>query len=86
MMKKSAVRKSMTYTINLTKIDGDGAFPCPKCGAIISPDDETEETYTIVETKVKNDELAELVLMCNKCGSKIQLTGFLLPSEENRSK
>ncbi|MDH5459873.1 MAG: hypothetical protein OEW71_02405 [Candidatus Bathyarchaeota archaeon] len=83
MMKKPAVKKGMTYTIDLTTIDGDGAFPCPKCGVIISPDDETEETYTIVETKVKNDELVELILMCNKCRSKIRLTGFLSQPKES---
>jgi predicted RNA-binding Zn-ribbon protein involved in translation (DUF1610 family) len=77
MMKKATVKKSINYTIDLTKIDGDGAFPCPKCGTIISPDDETEESYQIVETKVKDDELAELVLTCNKCGSTIKLVGFL---------
>lgn len=86
MMKKPAVKKGRTYTIDLTRIDGDGAFPCPKCGVIISPDDETEETYAIVKTKVKNDELAELILTCNKCGSKITLTGFLSQSEETKSK
>jgi len=77
MMKKATAKKSMMYTVDLTKIDGDGAFPCPKCGSIISPDDESEETYQIVETKVKNDELAELMLTCNKCGSTIKLVGFL---------
>ena len=77
MMKKAAVRKDSIYTIDLTKIDGDGAFPCPKCGTLISPDDESEETYHIVETKVKNDELAELLLTCNKCGTTIRLTGFM---------
>jgi predicted RNA-binding Zn-ribbon protein involved in translation (DUF1610 family) len=77
MMKKATVKKSINYTVDLTKIDGDGAFPCPKCGTIISPDDETEETYQIIETKVKDDELAELVLTCNKCGSTIKLVGFL---------
>jgi len=81
MMKKEAVKKSMMYTIDLTKIDGDGAFPCPKCGTIISPDDETEEVYQIVETKVKNDELTELILTCNKCGTTIRLTGFLTQPE-----
>ena len=86
MMKRPAVKKGRLYKIDLTKIDGDGAFPCPKCGVVISPDEETEETYTIVETKVKNDELAELILVCNKCGSKIRLTGFLSQSEETRSK
>jgi predicted RNA-binding Zn-ribbon protein involved in translation (DUF1610 family) len=77
MMKKQAVKKEPAYTIDLTKIDGDGAFPCPKCGTMISPDDESEETYHIVETKVKDDELSELVLTCNKCGSLIKLTGFM---------
>jgi len=71
----------MIYTIDLTKIDGDGAFPCPKCGTIISPEDETEESYQIVETKVKDDELAELVLMCSKCGSTIKLVGFMSQPE-----
>lgn len=77
MMKKAAVKDSSIYTIDLTKIDGDGAFPCPKCGTMISPDDETEETYHIVETVVKDDELAELVLSCIKCGTKTKLVGFL---------
>lgn len=76
MMKKEEVKDSV-HTIDLTKIDGDGAFPCPKCGTIISPDDETEETYQIVETVVKNDELAELVLSCKKCGTRMKLVGFL---------
>jgi ribosomal protein S27AE len=86
MMRKTATKKSGTYTVDLTKIDGDGAFQCPKCGAIISPEDETEEVYTIVETKVKKDELTELTLKCNQCGSKIKLTGFLSQSEETRRK
>jgi predicted RNA-binding Zn-ribbon protein involved in translation (DUF1610 family) len=82
MMKREAIKKGVAYTIDLTKIDGDGAFPCPKCGSIISPDDESEEVYQIVETKVKNDELAELMLTCSKCGSTIKLVGFLSPPED----
>jgi predicted RNA-binding Zn-ribbon protein involved in translation (DUF1610 family) len=81
MMKKAAVKKSSSYTIDLTKIDGDGAFPCPKCGTVISPDDETEETYQILETKVKNDDLEELILSCKKCGTTIKLVGFLSQPE-----
>jgi len=80
MMNKETVGKSV-HTIDLTKIDGDGAFPCPRCGTMISPDDESEETYQIVETKVKGDELAELVLMCNKCKTTIKLTGFISQPE-----
>ena len=81
MMKKAEVKKSMAYEIDLTKIDGDGAFPCPKCGSVISPDDESEETYHIVDTKVKNDELAELIILCKKCGTAIKLVGFVSQPE-----
>ena len=76
MMKKTAMKKDMMYTIDLTRIDGDGAFPCPKCGTMISPDDESEENYEIIDTKVVNDELSELVINCAKCQSTIKITGF----------
>ncbi len=76
MMKKSMSKKSVPYTIDLTKIDGDGSFPCPKCGTVISPEDETEEIYKIVDTKIINDDLVELVIMCSECRSNIKLTGF----------
>jgi RNase P subunit RPR2 len=81
MMKKTSMKREAEYTVDLTRIDGDGAFPCPKCGSLISPDDETESTYHIVETKVKKDELEELILTCNSCGSTIRLTGFLSQPE-----
>jgi predicted RNA-binding Zn-ribbon protein involved in translation (DUF1610 family) len=82
MMKKADVKKDMPYEVDLTKIDGDGAFPCPNCGSIISPDDETEENYQILHTKVRNDELAELVVVCKKCGTTIKLVGFV-PQPQN---
>lgn len=82
MMKKATVKRDMVYTIDLTKIDGDGAFSCPKCGTLISPDDETNETYQVVDTKVEKDELVELLLTCNKCDSTIRLTGFLSQQED----
>jgi predicted RNA-binding Zn-ribbon protein involved in translation (DUF1610 family) len=83
---KAVVKKSVAFTIDLTTIEGDGAFPCPKCGTIISPEDETEEVYKIVDTKIVNDELVELIVMCSNCGSTIKLAGFQqavegLPSE-----
>jgi hypothetical protein len=76
MMKKSVSKKSVPYTIDLTQIEGDGSFSCPKCGTVISPEDETEEVYKIVDTKIVNDELVELVIMCSTCRSNIKLTGF----------
>jgi len=75
MMKKSA-KSDSEYTINLAIIEGDGSFSCPKCGMEISPDDETEENYKIVETKIIDNELTELVISCGKCGSTMKLTGF----------
>jgi predicted RNA-binding Zn-ribbon protein involved in translation (DUF1610 family) len=74
MMKK--LEKKCEHSINLASIEGDGSFPCPQCGTSISPDDETEENYQIIDTKVVNDELAELVITCGKCGCTLKLTGF----------
>ena len=65
------------FKVDITQIEGDGNFPCPKCGVMISPDDETETVYKIINTQVKKQNLEELVLLCNKCGSKIRLVGFL---------
>ena len=73
---KKLNKKQAEYTIDLTAIEGDGSFQCPKCGMTISPEDKTAENYTIVKTKVVNDELVELVVSCGKCGITIELTGF----------
>jgi hypothetical protein len=62
--------------LDLTKIDGNGEFPCPECEATISPDDCTEEGYSILEAKVGNEGLEELVVRCNRCSSVLHLTGF----------
>ena len=70
------MKRPLVYNVDLTKIEGDGAFPCPKCGATISPDDETENVYTIMETKFRKEILEELIIQC-KCGSEIHLIGFI---------
>ncbi len=76
MMDKDATKKNFVHTLDLTKIDGDGSFPCPECGTVINPEDESEEYYKIVGTKVINDELVELVIVCSKCRTTVKLTGF----------
>ena len=76
MMMKKLDKKASSYKVNMAALDGDGSFQCPKCGKSISPDDEPEDNYDILETKCVNNELAELVLSCAKCGSTIKLTGF----------
>lgn len=62
--------------LDLTKIEGDGDFSCPTCGVIISPEDESEEVYVIIEEKVKDDILEELTIQCNACSCRIRLIGF----------
>ena len=69
----------LVYQVDLTEIQGEGDFPCPGCGVVISPEDETEEVYVIVDTKVNGEELEELVIQCNRCKSKIRLVGFNVP-------
>jgi transcription initiation factor IIE alpha subunit len=66
----------MLYEIDLTKTDRNGAFSCPKCGAVISPADESQNVYSILETKLKGKSLEKLIIQC-KCGSEIHLVGFL---------
>jgi DNA-directed RNA polymerase subunit RPC12/RpoP len=68
--------KSTITIIDLTKIDGDGDISCPSCGVKISPEDESEEVYTIIEEKVNGELLEELTIQCNACSTKICLTGF----------
>jgi predicted RNA-binding Zn-ribbon protein involved in translation (DUF1610 family) len=76
MMMRKPEQKDSSYRINLVAIEGNGSFPCPKCGTAISPEDETGENYKVIDTKVVNNELAELVIACGKCGSMMKLTGF----------
>jgi predicted RNA-binding Zn-ribbon protein involved in translation (DUF1610 family) len=64
------------FTLDLTKMKGNGDFPCPHCGTLISPDDCSEETYSILEPKVDEQGLEELIIRCNKCASQLHLTGF----------
>ncbi len=70
------MKQQQIFQVDLTKIDGDGDFPCPSCGQIISPDDESGVTYEIVDVKMKDDQLDELVIVCSKCNSLIHISGF----------
>jgi hypothetical protein len=69
----------LVYKMDLTELQGEGDFPCPCCGTIISPEDETEDVYMILDTIVSGDNLEELEIQCNKCNSKIRLVGFNIP-------
>jgi hypothetical protein len=75
------MREKQVYMLDLAKMEGSGEFLCPQCGATISPDDCTEEVYSILEVKVNSGGLEELVICCNRCASKLHLTGFSLLQE-----
>ena len=72
----SSTKEFLVHKINLLEIEGKGDFLCPRCQAKISPDDETEESYSILEPKVKNNSLDGLLIRCKSCSHKIFLTGF----------
>ena len=74
--RKGKKKRELVTELDLTKIDGNGDFPCPTCGVIISPEDETEDVYTIIEEKVSNDLLEEMLIQCSNCKSRIRITGF----------
>jgi hypothetical protein len=75
------MRQIHAYKIDLTKIEGNGDVTCPRCGTKISPDDETEATYSILGSKVNSNCLDEVLICCNRCSSHIHLTGFSLLRE-----
>ena len=82
----SSMRKK-TFKIDLTKIEGEGDFSCPKCGTRISPDDESETVYKVIDAIIGEDDSVEsLVIQCNKCESVIALEGFGALSDEEDSR
>jgi transcription initiation factor IIE alpha subunit len=64
------------YMVNLLKTQGNGDFACIKCGSMLSPDDETEKVYSILETVMNGNQLDEVIIKCQKCQTTIRLTGF----------
>lgn len=72
------MKQSFIHNLDLIKLEGTGDFVCPCCGTLISPDDETEAVYSILEAKLRDNVLENLIIRCNKCRNNIVLTGFSL--------
>ncbi len=70
------MKQLLAYEVDLTRLQENGDFLCPKCGIKISPDDETDSIYCVLEPKVKDNNLEEIIIHCQKCSSNIRLTGF----------
>lgn len=75
-MVSKKTKQILSYKVDLTKTDKEGAFHCPSCQNSISPDEDSEKDYSILETKVNGKGLEEVVISCNRCGSQINLIGF----------
>jgi len=73
---KNQKKTETEYTVSFSSLANDGSFICTKCGTKISPEDETNENYEIIDTEIYNGEIAELIITCGKCGSILKLTGF----------
>ena len=76
-----SVQEVVFFVVDLFETEGRGEFKCPRCGVEISPDDTTEKVYTILDVAMKEDRLDKVILECNKCGSRIHLTGFNLSAK-----
>ena len=76
-MERQELKQNQVRTIGLTKIKGNKDFSCPNCRVTISLEDETESFYSIVETRVRNVSLEELVIVSAECGSNVSLVGFV---------
>jgi predicted RNA-binding Zn-ribbon protein involved in translation (DUF1610 family) len=68
--------KTKSFFIDISRTKGSGEFRCPKCGTKISPDDQSEDVYTILRPVMKGDRLERIILQCNRCRSKIHLIIF----------
>jgi hypothetical protein len=69
--------------LDITQTSQNGTFPCPNCGAKISPDDRSETIYAIHDSTMKDNNLDEVVIYCKRCLSFIHLYGFF--DTENRT-
>ena len=69
--------RKKTFRVDITKMRGGADIQCPRCKNLISPDDQSEEAYSIVDTIMgEEDELIRVVIRCKKCDSIISLEGF----------
>lgn len=74
-------------TINLKIADKEGNFPCPNCGSVISPDDESEKVYSVLDTTLDDEgNLDQMVIRCKVCKKKFTLEGFDILFEEESSR
>lgn len=74
--KEEPLEQSLCFVLDLSLTGRNGEFLCVECGLLLSPDDETEDNYSLVGTTVNCNGLESLVMQCQRCISEIRLVGF----------
>jgi len=69
-------KKFLFFVVDLSDVGEKEKITCPKCEAEISPNDKTEDVYTILEPVMKGAQLEKIIIKCNRCRSRIHLVGF----------
>lgn len=62
-----------TFTVNIQAMKKDGSFPCPSCGKILDPSDETNDNYVVIKPKTLGSIMDGVTLLCKSCNSTIKL-------------
>jgi len=69
------------FVIDLSKIEGEGDFSCPKCRVTISPDDDSGMTYDLLKSVEQDGLLEKVTIKCKTCRSTIKIEDFSLIKE-----
>jgi hypothetical protein len=65
--------QSPQFILSLNSLPNDGSFNCPNCKTLISPDDEGDEAYTLVDTTIDRQNNLETVTVQCRCRAVIRL-------------
>jgi predicted RNA-binding Zn-ribbon protein involved in translation (DUF1610 family) len=84
-MKQKITQQIKAYKLDISQTNSDGSFRCPHCGIKISPDDHSEATYTLYDTKLKDNNIDEVVIYCKNCLTFIHLGGFFELCKKTRA-
>ncbi|MDH5595675.1 MAG: hypothetical protein OEY40_03050 [Candidatus Bathyarchaeota archaeon] len=76
-MERQGLKQIQPRMIDLTKIEGNEDFPYPNRRVTISPEDQIESVYSVLEAKIQNMSLEELVIASNECVIDVRFVGFL---------
>jgi hypothetical protein len=76
-VERQGLKQIQLRTIDLTKNEGNEDFSYPNRRVTISPEDQIESVYSVLEAKIRNMSLEELVIASNECVINVRFAGFL---------